>query len=188
VGPIRRRQNKGRNLSIGFIQYVLRHFSIIMDVDKKKELKERKAAKPKTTTALDKIIAAIRALKGGPNGSSRAAISKYLKVEFDYDNANALKTALKKGVSTQKLVQSGQSFRVAGDAIAVVQQQQEEEGIQQEDLKVGTEGPEAVQGDEVTVAYVGTLDNGYQFDMANSFHLCSGQEMSSKGGTLASLE
>jgi FKBP-type peptidyl-prolyl cis-trans isomerase len=155
------------SLSIGFYCTPI---YIIMDIDKKKELKAKKASmKPKTTTVLDKIIVAIRALKGGgPKGSSRAAISKFLKEEFDYDNANALKTALKKGVSTQKLVQSGQSFQVAGDDVivsAVV-----EEGIQQEDIKVGPDdGPEAAQGDAVTVAYIGTLDNGYQFDKASSF-------------------
>lgn len=156
-----------------------------MDTNKRKEPKAKKAAmKPKTaTTVLDKIIAAIRALKGGPKGSSRTAISKFLKEEFDYDNANALKTALKKGVSTQKQVQSGQSFQVAGHVITV----EEEKGIQQEDIRVGTDGPEAVQGDAVTVAYVGTLDNGYQFDKASSFTFVLGAGDVIKGWDLGVL-
>ena len=155
-----------------------------MDTNKEKDPKAKKASiKPKTTTVLEKVIVAIRALKAGPKGSSRTAISKFLKEEFNYDNANALKTALKKGVSTQKLVQSGQSFQVAGDVIAVV----EEEGIQQEDIKVGTDGPEASQGNVVTVAYVGTLDNGYQFDKASNFTFVLGAGEVIKGWDLGVL-
>lgn len=106
--------------------------------------------------------------------------SKFLKEEFDYDNANALKNALKKGVSTQKLVQSGQSFQVAGDVIPVI----EEEGIQQEDIKVGTDGSGATEGNVVTVAYVGTLDNGYQFDKASNFTFVLGAGEVIKGWDL----
>jgi hypothetical protein len=41
--------------------------------------------------------------------------------EFDYDNANAVKVALKKGVSSGVLVQSGQSFVVKDDPVRLHQ-------------------------------------------------------------------
>lgn len=137
-----------------------------MEPSKKVRVQAGKKSAQKSSTVLDKVLAAIRALKGGPKGSSRAAISKYLKSEFDYENANAVKSALKKGVSNKTLVQTGQSFRITADPIV---QNDEEESVHQEDIKVGTDLPEASQGDAVTVAYVGTLDNGYQFDKANKF-------------------
>lgn len=132
-----------------------------------KSKSKSKAATPKTTTVLDKIIVAIRALQSGSKGSSRVAITKYVQAEFDYDNANALKAALKKGVSLEKLVQTGQSFRVASDPIS--NEKDSNEIIQQEDIKIGKDGPESSHGDAITVAYVGTLDNGYQFDKAGTF-------------------
>ena len=52
-------------------------------------------APPKTT--LDKIVVAVTTL-ADPTGSSRQAIVKFLKSEFQLDNANAIKKALKQGV------------------------------------------------------------------------------------------
>ena len=49
-------------------------------------------APPKTT--LDKIVVAVTTL-ADPTGSSRQAIVKFLKSEFQLDNANAIKKALK---------------------------------------------------------------------------------------------
>ena len=39
---------------------------------------------------------------------------KFLKKEFDLDNAAAIKKALKKGVDSGKLLQKGQSFALPG--------------------------------------------------------------------------
>mmetsp|Transcript_50657 Transcript_50657/g.152587 ORF Transcript_50657/g.152587 Transcript_50657/m.152587 type:complete len:210 (-) Transcript_50657:346-975(-) len=136
-----------------------------------KTSKPKPAKKPKSGTVLDKIVFAIRSLQSGPKGSSRAAIAKYLKSEFEYENANALKTALKKGGSNGTLIQTGQSFRVAADP---VEESPEEETIQKEDVSVGEGDRKARHGDEVTVAYEGKLDDGYQFDKASKFKFLLG--------------
>jgi FKBP-type peptidyl-prolyl cis-trans isomerase len=115
-------------------------------------------------TVLDKVLFAIRALKDF-KGSSRQAIAKYLKAEFAQDNANALKAALKKGVSTGVLVQQGQSFRIAGEEY----EEPEGERLTVTDVKVG-DGDEATVGTEVTVGYEGTLEaTGEVFDKAGKF-------------------
>lgn len=121
---------------------------------------------------MDKIVAAIRALKDpGVKGSSRSSIQKYCQAEFDYSNQTALKKAFQQGVQKGILVQTGQSFRVAADP--VVAEAAAEDGfssLQKEDVKVGTTGEDiAESGDNVTVAYKGTLENGYEFDKATTF-------------------
>mmetsp|Transcript_17984 Transcript_17984/g.39325 ORF Transcript_17984/g.39325 Transcript_17984/m.39325 type:complete len:185 (-) Transcript_17984:141-695(-) len=122
-------------------------------------------------TVLDKIVAAIRAQKS-PKGSSRQAIVKYLKSEFDTDNATAVKSALKKGVSCGKLVQSGQSFKVKGDA---EYEAPADEKVDIVDVRVGDEDvAPAERGDTVVVAYVGKLDDGTQFDAAKRFDFTLG--------------
>mmetsp|Transcript_38547 Transcript_38547/g.78626 ORF Transcript_38547/g.78626 Transcript_38547/m.78626 type:complete len:209 (-) Transcript_38547:289-915(-) len=120
----------------------------------------------KSATVLHKVIFAIRSLKGGPKGSSRAAISKFLASEFEYDNANALKAALKRGAANGTLIQTGQSFRVASDPVASAKEG--DNNVQSEDLVVGTSRG-ACDGDTITVAYEGRLDSGHQFDKARSF-------------------
>ena len=116
-------------------------------------------------TILDKVVVAIRALKDA-RGSSRQAIAKYLKQELDTDNATALKLAFKKGVASGQLAQAGQSFTVVGDT-AYEAPEGERLGITDETVGMGAE---AEAGDEVTVAYVGTLDSsGARFDSASSF-------------------
>ena len=62
---------------------------------------------------LDKISHAIRTL-ADPTGTSRPALLKFLKKEFDLDNAAVIKKALKKGVDSGKLLQKGQSFALPG--------------------------------------------------------------------------
>eukprot|EP00536_Pseudo-nitzschia_multiseries_P004724 jgi/Psemu1/10660/gm1.10660_g len=135
------------------------------------------------TTILDKIVSAIRGLKDpGPKGSSRTAITKYLKSECDCDNATAIKKAFKKGVDDGVLVQTGQSFRVSGDPVV-------EPGVDAgeqlviEDLDSSSAAAEedddddsriAQPGDVVTVAYRGTLDDGHQFDKASRFEFVLG--------------
>lgn len=69
------------------------------------------SAVPKTV--LDKVEHAVRQM-ADPTGSSRQAIVKFLKREYDVDNANAIKKALKTGVDGGRLIQKGQSFNVKG--------------------------------------------------------------------------
>ena len=68
-------------------------------------------APPKSV--LDKIEHAVRTL-ADPTGTSRPALLKFLKKEFDLDNAAVIKKALKKGVDSGKLLQKGQSFALPG--------------------------------------------------------------------------
>ncbi|KAL7434375.1 hypothetical protein ACHAXH_004126 [Discostella pseudostelligera] len=129
------------------------------------------AAAPKTL--LDKIIHAIRSQPiTNPNGISRTAIVKYLQSEFDIDVSKSapLKTAFKKGVEKGKLVQTGQSFRVAGDPMPDLPK---EASIKIEDLKEGS-GPAAEVGDSVVMKYEGKLDDGSVFDSSNRFEFTLG--------------
>lgn len=151
--------------------------------------KSTTTSKKSNSTVLDKIVIAIRALKGGgPKGISRQAIIKYCKSELDYDNANALKAAFKKGTTNGTLIQEGQSFRVAADPIHDIEEDENEKLIieninTKKNKKTSSNSNEsdndddddgtvmkAEAGDEVTVSYVGTLaENGNQFDKASSF-------------------
>jgi FKBP-type peptidyl-prolyl cis-trans isomerase len=126
---------------------------------------DQKSKKPKS--ALEMIAVAIRnqTAKASPNGVSRSAIVKYLKSELDFDNTSKIKLALKNGVKSGKLVQSGQSFQISSDPIPD-QPRKPKVGIQ--DTKIGV-GDEAVVGDTVVVSYEGTLMDGTVFDSAPSF-------------------
>lgn len=134
------------------------------------------ATSKKKGTVLDKIVYSIRQLKDpGAKGSSRSSIAKFIKSEFDYDNSNALKKAFKKGVTDNVLVQTGQSFRVAKDPI-LEKEEAEGDQLKIEDLKTSSKSDDdddtsetAQPGDTVTVAYKGTLDDGYEFDKATKF-------------------
>jgi len=124
----------------------------------------KKKPKPPKTVG-DMIIYAIRNQPPSANGVSRNAISKYLKSELNYDNAAKLKQALKKAVDSGKLVQTGQSFRVAGDAVVAPPPQAT---VKIENVKEG-KGPEAERGDTVIVQYEGKLEDGSVFDSAPTF-------------------
>jgi FKBP-type peptidyl-prolyl cis-trans isomerase len=147
---------------------------------------KKKTSTAKSSTVLDKIVVTIRALKTPGKGPSRSAIIKYLKSEFNYNNATALKKNFKQGVDKGILIQTAQSFRVASDGV-VEESLNEDEILRIEDVKVGssssssstmhsgtatatTDGERAAkEGDAVTVSYVGRLENGYEFDKAQSF-------------------
>ena len=70
------------------------------------------------------------------------------------------------------LVQSGQSFRVTADP---VEQDGNEETVQIKDVgKTSSKsddvgGQSCSRGDVVVVSYVGTLEDGYEFDRSSSF-------------------
>jgi FKBP-type peptidyl-prolyl cis-trans isomerase len=124
-------------------------------------------------SVLDKIVVAIRRSPPGSNGGvSRVAISKYLKSEFDYDNPTQIKAALKRGVSSKTLTQTGSSFVVTKDppvAAAPVG-----EPIKIEDIKEGTGDISAERGDTITVQYIGKLEDGTKFDSSKSFEFLLG--------------
>ena len=143
--------------------------------------KTSKSKSTSTSTVIGKIIYSIRQLnEPGLKGSSRISILKYIKSEFNnYDNTTALKKAFKKAVGDKILIQNGQSFRVTDDPI-IENTLAEEDKLIIEDIKGKKESSSsdnedtttaatATIGDTVTVAYKGTLDNGYMFDSANKF-------------------
>lgn len=144
-----------------------------MPPKEKKTASASSASSKQPKSVLDKIVAAVRALKDpGVKGSSRGAIQKYCQAEFDYNNPNALKKAFQQGVKKGILVQTGQSFRVATDP--VVEATDDGPAFQMEDVKVGTGEESAEHGDAVTVAYTGTLETGHEFDKATKFSFVLG--------------
>ena len=120
---------------------------------------------------MDKIVYAIRSQPPTTKGGvSRAAIIKYLKSELDYDNPSAIKKALVKAVKSEKLVQTGQSFWVAGDKARDLPP---EEKVIMNDIKIG-KGEEVTAGDTIIVKYEGALKDGTVFDSASSFDFVLG--------------
>ena len=112
------------------------------------------------------VIVAIRAVQDH-KGASRQAIVKYLKSEFQCENGVAIKKALK----SDKLIQTGQSFRVKGDA-PIAPPADEVVGV--EDVTVG-DGAVAQKGDDVAMSYVGTLEaDGSRFDAGTDFRFTLG--------------
>ena len=127
----------------------------------------REMAPPKTS--LDKIVVAVTTL-ADPTGSSRQAIVKFLKSEFQLDNANAIKKALKQGVDKGKLTQKGQSFSVPGVEFEVPKDDQ----VTIYEVRVG-EGHLVRVGDDVTVKYRGFLESdGSEFDSSSGFDFMLG--------------
>jgi FKBP-type peptidyl-prolyl cis-trans isomerase len=124
-------------------------------------------APPKTT--LDKIVVAVTTL-ADPTGSSRQAIVKFLKTEFQLENAAIIKKALKQGVDKGKLTQQGQSFSVPGVEFEIPKDEQ----VTIEEILVG-DGAVAERGADVTMKYRGTLESdGSEFDAASRFDFTLG--------------
>jgi FKBP-type peptidyl-prolyl cis-trans isomerase len=170
----------------------------------RKQSQQQQQQQPKTV--LDKVVHAIRQLKDtSTKGSSRPSIVKYLKQEFGYDNATALKKAFQQGVTKGVLEQSGQSFRVKGDPVYVDTNRPQ---LVIEDVTTGKnkekktkkkkrgdgddgnndDGDDDVEaaltaghGDTVTMSYIGTLDDGYEFDKASKFEFMLGAGVVIKG-------
>ena len=126
------------------------------------------------SSVLGKIVEAIRKSPPSANGGvSRVSIAKYLKSEFNYDNASQIKLAFKRGVSNGSLTQKGQSFIVSIDSPRTAVQ--EGEPLKIEDVKKGKEGADiAERGDVVTVKYIGKLKDGTVFDSASVFEILLG--------------
>lgn len=108
-------------------------------------------------------MSSIIALKEA-EGSSRQAITKYIKSNFQKDDASALRRALKKGVADGKLVQAGARFKVKGVEFEAAAQPK----VTIKDLVEG-EGPAAGSGDTVVMKYRGKLDDGSIFDQGSKF-------------------
>ena len=122
----------------------------------------------KNMSVLDKIVFSIRSLKDGPNGSSRQAVNKFLKSEFNYENRIGMNKACKLGVKKGILTRMGQRFRVALDKYDD-KELKIDVTVQTIDLLVGQGDKETQNGDIVTIMYVGTLEDGTEFDCKNSF-------------------
>lgn len=116
------------------------------------------------------IIEAVRNQPRNASGVSRVSITKYLKNEYNYDKPAQIKNSLKKSVEKGKLIQSGQSFTVAGDPAP---KPKDEPKLKIEDIKEGL-GNAAEVGDTVVVKYEGKLDDGTVFDSASSFEFILG--------------
>ena len=119
-------------------------------------------------TVLDKVIAAIKEL-AEPGGASRQAIAKWYKSNHGEVSAALLKKALAAGVKKGTLVQNGQRFALVGVVLAA----KPEDTVEKTILKEGS-GAAAEAGDEVDMAYVGTLLDGSQFDRAAHFKFVLG--------------
>jgi FKBP-type peptidyl-prolyl cis-trans isomerase len=100
------------------------------------------------------------------------SITKYLKSEFEYENASHIKLALKKGVANGTLTQKGQSFVVTKDSPK--EMPAEGEPLQIEDVQEGTGDEKAEVGDTVNVEYVGRFEDKTIFDSAKSFEFLLG--------------
>ena len=127
----------------------------------------------KKTTYLEKVFAAIRALKD-PKGSSRAAIKSYISKNFENsENSNALKKALKDGLKKKKLEngESSQRFKISGETYKA-----KDDGFSMKNITSGDKDARVAQvGDTVVMKYEGTLQaNGYVFDQANNFEFVLG--------------
>ena len=122
-------------------------------------------------TVLDKVLHAIETL-ADPQGASRPAIAKCVKESFGEVSAPLLKKALASGVASGKLTPHGtQRFSLTGVTIAP----REGESVSKTVLKAGKDGPKAEAGDDVDVAYVGTLEaDGSTFDRAAHFRFTLG--------------
>lgn len=119
---------------------------------------------PKAKTVLDKVCRAVETL-AEPGGASRPAIAKYVKEVYGETSAALLKKAIATGVHKGRLLQNGQRFSLPGVDIAP----REGTVVKKTVLKEGVGGT-AARGDEVSVAYTGTLaSDGTTFDKASNF-------------------
>ena len=119
-------------------------------------------------SVLEMVVCAIRQQPPTAKGVSRAAILKYMQQELQWTNGTSkkLNMTLQKAVKSKKLVQTGQSFRVAGDPVP---EAPPEVTVDIEDIKEGT-GRVAAVGDHVEMKYEGKLTaDGTVFDAASSF-------------------
>lgn len=108
-------------------------------------------------------MSSIVALKDA-EGSSRQAITKHIKNNFQKDDVAALRRALKKGVADGKLVQAGARFKVAGMEFEAAAKPE----VTIKDVTEG-KGPAAASGDTVVMKYRGKLDDGSIFDEGTKF-------------------
>ena len=105
-------------------------------------------SKKKASTVKEKIFHCIRILK---KPSSQQAIIKTMKQEFEYDNINAIKKALKASVATKDLVQLKASFWISGEQIPEHPQEAE---VFIEEVQLGNKSDSIVErGSEIVIDY-----------------------------------
>mmetsp|Transcript_22685 Transcript_22685/g.38374 ORF Transcript_22685/g.38374 Transcript_22685/m.38374 type:complete len:217 (-) Transcript_22685:267-917(-) len=139
--------------------------TVIQSVEAPLKSTSKKAKNTSTSTVIGKIIYAIRSLKSA-NGSSLPAISKCLLTHFEYDNANAIKKALKKEVASGVLIKNKASYLVSGDDLY----EDLSEKVEIQEIKVGADGPIVEAHDTCTISYIGTLyETGAKFDSGKNF-------------------
>ena len=118
----------------------------------------------KSTPLTLAIIEAIRSAKA-PKGSSSQKIVNIIGSKF---TPLAIKKAIKAAVAKELLIQTGQSYKVAGDP----EYADTTEKVAIEEVRLGTGRP-VVAGDTVTIAYTGRClqSDGVmgQFDAAKAF-------------------
>lgn len=95
---------------------------------------------------------------------------KRAREEYGVAAPTAVSKALKAGVAAGKLEQNKQSFAVVGHTPTAAPPGQ---SVDVTDISLG-DGDEAVVGSECTMKYVGTLEDGAQFDAAPKFDFTLG--------------
>ena len=119
-------------------------------------------------TLLDRIVAAIRALRS-PSGSSSQAL---LKMMGNFKGSpTSFKNTLKRGVDMGILVKRKNSYLVAGDP----PYEDLTDKVSIDDIAYGGEGEGVKLGDTCTISYIGTLQSsGCRFDSSKSFTFMTG--------------
>ena len=131
-------------------------------------------------TVIDKVIASIRHYKQS-SGSSVKAIQKYCLTEFQYENNNAIKKALKTATDSRVLIQNKASYLVAEDPIY----EDESETVHITEINIGKGERLAAKGSICSISYVGRLqENNAKFDSSKNFVFTVGEGDVIKGMVL----
>eukprot|EP00668_Euglena_longa_P011263 GGOE01013654.1.p1 GENE.GGOE01013654.1~~GGOE01013654.1.p1 ORF type:complete len:224 (-),score=75.23 GGOE01013654.1:253-891(-) len=146
---------------------------------------------------LDKIICAIHHLNE-PDGSLPRTIAKCIQAETDSNSWGGLRKALKRGVSRQLLLKSGDFYKVNQTKLTAVAKQKrfEEEAKASLEERLRTGGPSSThmrkqgvdihvvepgkgdvarKGYKVTIRYKGTVKDGNRFDYSKGFSFVLGE-------------
>eukprot|EP00667_Euglena_gracilis_P021047 EG_transcript_22910 len=146
---------------------------------------------------LDKVVCALHHLNE-PNGSLPRTIAKCIQAETDTNAWGGLRKTLKRGVSRQLLLKSGDFYKVNQTKLSAVakQKQFEEEARASLEERLRSGGPAATKmrkqgvdihilepgkgevarkGYKVTVKYKGVVKDGSRFDHSKGFSFVLGE-------------